>query len=146
MRSFPTLTLSELIDRYFRQFPAFLFGFHRAGVLVQKSRLYCSGNRTSVQGWERTTFLCKTMGGTKPPMNNTLMSLLPIGVEPALCAEGNDAGLCEFWDRFGVKKECEGGTEACFVLISGSCLFVSIVISTKPQLQMKHRCSALIGF
>lgn len=36
--SFPTLTLVELIDRYFRQLPAFLFGFHRSGVLAQKWR------------------------------------------------------------------------------------------------------------
>lgn len=36
--SSPTLTLSELIDRYFRQLPAFLFGFHRSGVLLQEWR------------------------------------------------------------------------------------------------------------
>lgn len=72
-------------------------------------------------------------------MNNTLMSLLPIGVEPALCAEGNVAGLCEFWDRFGVKKECEGGTEACFnIRLLFGCFprnFYSTTIANEASLQ-----------
>lgn len=107
--SFPILTLSKLIHCYFLQLSVFLFGFHRFGVLTQKWTLYVvlaaeplsragSGQPSCGRAWVVLLAGQQGVRNNSPPMNNTLMSLLPIRVEPALCFQGNVPGEGEIWE------------------------------------------------
>lgn len=51
-------------------------------------------------------------GNESLPMNNTLMTFLPITVKPTLCAKGNVEGEGGFWGKRRQRDgggKCEGG-------------------------------------